>query len=54
MSLLQQTREEDADADTHTIETAPSGPGRTVLDEVVERATARQEAEQEIRGAQMY
>ena len=52
VSLLQQTRDDDTDANAPSAEDAPDGPGRTVLEEVVERATARHEVEQEIRGAQ--
>lgn len=51
VSILQQTRDEDVSADAVAVERAADAPpGRTVFDEVVERATAKQEVEQEIRG----
>lgn len=50
VSLLQQTRDEDVETDALSIESAPDGPGRTVLEEVIERATSRHEVEKEIRG----
>ncbi|SPO06013.1 related to positive effector protein GCN20 [Cephalotrichum gorgonifer] len=49
VSILQQTRDDGLNADTIAIETAADGPGRTVFEEVVERATAKHELEQEIR-----
>ena len=50
VSLLQQTRDDDVDADTLSIETVSDGLERNVLEEVVERATSRHEVEKEIRG----
>ena len=54
ISILQQTRADDANTDTPpgngAIEkSATSSAGRTVLEEVVERATARHDIEREIR-----
>lgn len=51
VSILQQTRDGDVNADTDKMEGASDGAGRTVFEEVVERATAKHEVEQEIRGA---
>lgn len=48
VAILQQTREEDVDANAGS--EPADGPGRTVFEDVVEAATARQEVEQEIRG----
>jgi ATPase subunit of ABC transporter with duplicated ATPase domains len=53
VAILQQTRARDTDTSVHTTLNASVGEeaaGRTVLEEVVEKATARFEVEQEIRG----
>ena len=50
VAILQQTREDDFDADGGS--KPAGGPGRTVFEDVIEAATARQEVEQEIRGGQ--
>lgn len=52
MSALQQTRDEDLDADSLSTESAPNGSERTVLEDVIERATSRHEVEKEIQGGQ--
>jgi ATPase subunit of ABC transporter with duplicated ATPase domains len=54
ISILQQTNAKDANTDIMAVEATPDGAeasqGRSVLEEVIEKATARFEVEQEIRG----
>lgn len=54
VAILQQTNAKDVNTDVMAMEAVSSGEeaskGRSVLEEVIEKATARFEAEQEIRG----
>ena len=54
VAILQQTNAQDANTDVLAAEAVPgtdgASGGRSVLEEVIEKATARFEVEQEIRG----
>jgi hypothetical protein len=60
IAILQQTRDEDLNTETTAAateiadSTSSSPEGRSVLQEVIEKATAKYEVEQEIRGQEDY